>query len=105
MPHSDPRTLVSTQWLADHLKTPDLRVIDASWYLPDAGRDAKAEYAAGHIPGARFFDIDEISDQRSELPHMAPPPEKTSGSISAMSEQMKEMRAKMEADKKARAAA
>ena len=84
MPHSDPRTLVSTQWLADHLKTPDLRVIDASWYLPDAGRDAKAEYAAGHIPGARFFDIDEISDQRSELPHMAPPPEKFISRLRAM---------------------
>ena len=84
MPHSDPRTLVSTQWLADHLKTSDLRVIDASWYLPDAGRDAKAENAAGHIPGARFFDIDEISDQRSELPHMAPPPEKFISRLRAM---------------------
>ena len=72
----DPRILVSTDWLARHLKDPDLRVLDASWYLPDQNRDAKAEYAAGHIPGARFFDIDEISDQRSSLPHMAPPPEK-----------------------------
>ena len=53
----DPKTLVSTAWLAAHLKDPDLRVIDASWYLPDAGRDAKAEYQAAHIPGARFFDI------------------------------------------------
>lgn len=72
----DPRTLVSTDWLAAHLKDPDLRVIDASWYLPDACRDAKSEYAACHIPGARFFDIDAITDQRSALPHMAPPPEK-----------------------------
>ena len=72
----DPKTLVSTAWLADHLKDPDLRVIDASWYLPDAARNAKDEYKAGHIPGARFFDIDEISDQRSELPHMVPPVEK-----------------------------
>jgi thiosulfate/3-mercaptopyruvate sulfurtransferase len=72
----DPKTLVSTGWLADHLKDPDLRVLDASWYLPDAGRDAKAEYLAAHIPGARFFDIDDISDHRSDLPHMAPATEK-----------------------------
>ena len=72
----DPKTLVSTNWLALHLKDPDLRVLDASWYLPGAGRDARAEYAASHIPGARFFDIDEITDSRSTLPHMAPTPEK-----------------------------
>jgi len=72
----DPRTLVSTEWLAAHLKDPDLRLLDASWYLPDAGRDARAEYEANHIPGARFFDIDDISDARSDLPHMAPPAEK-----------------------------
>jgi len=59
-PADDPKTLVSTEWLAAHLKDPDLRVLDASWYLPDTGRDAKAEYQAAHIPGARFFDIDEI---------------------------------------------
>ena len=70
----DPKTLVSTGWLAQHLKDPDLRVMDASWYLPDTGRDARAEYEAGHIPGARFFDIDEISDARSDMAHLAPPP-------------------------------
>lgn len=75
-PQDDPRTLVSTDWLARHLRDPDLRVLDASWYLPSAERDAKAEYQATHIPGARFFDIDEISDHRSDLPHMVPPPEK-----------------------------
>ena len=75
-PIDDPRTLVSTDWLAAHLADPDLRILDASWYLPDSGRNAKADYAAAHIPGARFFDIEEISDQRSALPHMAPPPEK-----------------------------
>jgi thiosulfate/3-mercaptopyruvate sulfurtransferase len=80
----DPKTLVSTDWLAAHLKDPDLRVIDASWYLPDAKRDAKAEYAAAHIAGARFFDIDEITDQRSNLPHMAPPPEKFISRLRAM---------------------
>lgn len=71
----DPKTLVSTEWLEAHLKDPDLRILDASWYLPDAGRDPRAEYRAAHIPGARFFDIDEIADKRSGLPHMAPPSE------------------------------
>ncbi|MBC2834445.1 3-mercaptopyruvate sulfurtransferase [Paragemmobacter straminiformis] len=80
----DPKTLVSTEWLAAHLKDPDLRVLDASWYLPDAGRNAKAEYAAAHIPGARFFDIDEISDQRSSLPHTVPPVEKFMSRMRAM---------------------
>ncbi|MDU9002994.1 3-mercaptopyruvate sulfurtransferase [Sedimentitalea todarodis] len=80
----DPRTLVSTDWLAAHLGDPDLRVLDGSWYLPAAGRDAKAEYDAGHIPGARFFDIDEISDHRSELPHMVPPVEKFMSRLRAM---------------------
>ena len=80
----DPKTLVSTDWLAAHLKDPDLRVLDASWYLPQQGRDAKAEYEAAHVPGARFFDIDEISDQRSDLPHMVPPVEKFMSKLRAM---------------------
>ncbi|SNX72842.1 thiosulfate/3-mercaptopyruvate sulfurtransferase [Cereibacter ovatus] len=80
----DPRTLVSTDWLAAHLRDPDLRIIDASWYLPAAGRDARAEYQAEHIPGARFFDIDEIADLRSALPHMAPPVEKFISRMRAM---------------------
>jgi thiosulfate/3-mercaptopyruvate sulfurtransferase len=76
MAFDDPKTLVSTGWLADHLKDPDLRILDASWYLPDMSRDALGEYHSAHIPGARFFDIDEVSDHRSELPHMVPPVEK-----------------------------
>ena len=64
--------LVSTEWLAEHLDAPDVRIADASWYLPQAGRDAKAEYRAAHIPGAVFFDIDELSDEKSALPHMLP---------------------------------
>ncbi len=76
MAKDDPKTLVSTDWLAQHLNDPDLRIIDASWHMPDAGRDGQAEYDEAHIPGARFFDIDEISDARSDLPHMAPPVEK-----------------------------
>ena len=80
----DPKTLVSTDWLAQHLKDPDLRVLDASWYLPEAGRNARAEYDEAHIPGARFFDIDEISDSASDLPHMAPPVEKFMSRMRAM---------------------
>ncbi|MBK4217724.1 3-mercaptopyruvate sulfurtransferase [Paracoccus caeni] len=68
----DPKTLVSTEWLAAHLKDPDLRIIDASWHMPATGRDGRSEYNDAHIPGARFFDIDEIADKRSSLPHMAP---------------------------------
>jgi thiosulfate/3-mercaptopyruvate sulfurtransferase len=84
MSTSDPQNLVSTEWLAAHLGAPDLRVIDASWHMPDAGRDARAEYAAEHIPGARFFDIDEISNDQSDLPHMAPPVEKFISRMRAM---------------------
>ena len=84
MAQDDPKTLVSTDWLAAHLKDPDLRILDASWYLPDAGRDARSEYAKVHIPGARFFDIDEISDHRSALPHMAAPSEKFISRLRAM---------------------
>ncbi|MEM1343849.1 MAG: 3-mercaptopyruvate sulfurtransferase [Pseudomonadota bacterium] len=76
MPDSDPSTLVSTEWLAERLGAPDLRLLDGSWHLPETGRDARAEYAEGHIPGARFFDIDAISDPTSALPHMAPPVER-----------------------------
>ncbi len=68
--------LVSTQWLADHLNAPDVRIVDASWYLPDAKRDPKVEYAEAHIPGAVFFDIDAVTDATSPYPHMLPPPEK-----------------------------
>ena len=71
----DARVLVSTDWLAARLDDPQLRVLDASWHMPASGRDARAEFEAAHIPGARFFDIDAISDTRSALPHMAPPPE------------------------------
>ena len=76
MAKDDSKTLVSTAWLAEHLTDPDLRILDASMYLPGVYRDAKAEYYAAHIPGARFFDIDDVSDHGSQLPHMVPPIEK-----------------------------
>lgn len=68
--------LVSTAWLAEHLNAPDVRIIDASWFLPGSDRDPRAEYALVHIPGALFFDIDEIVDETSDLPHMLPSPVK-----------------------------
>lgn len=64
--------LVSTEWLADHLSAPDVKVVDATWYLPTMQRDARAEYRDGHIPGTVYFDIDEIADSASPLPHMIP---------------------------------
>jgi thiosulfate/3-mercaptopyruvate sulfurtransferase len=65
-------TLVSTDWLAPRLGRSRLRVLDASWYLPAAGRDPAAEYTAAHIPGALYFDLDAVSDHASPLPHMLP---------------------------------
>ena len=67
--------LVETDWLAWHLDTPGLVVLDGSMHLPTTQRHARAEYLAQHIPGALFFDIDDISNKSSPLPHMLPPPE------------------------------
>ncbi len=69
-------SLVSTSWLAKRLDSSKIRVLDASWYLPSMYRNPIAEYEKKHIPDARFFDIDDISDHRSDLPHMVPPVEK-----------------------------
>jgi thiosulfate/3-mercaptopyruvate sulfurtransferase len=68
------QVLVSTDWLAREIGAPDLRVFDASLYLPAEQRDAVALYRAAHLPGARFFDIDRIADLDSTLPHMVPTP-------------------------------
>lgn len=64
--------LVSTAWLRDHLDSPDVRIVDASWFMPGTPRDPKEEFLQAHIPGAVFFDIDEIADETSDLPHMLP---------------------------------
>ncbi len=76
--------LVETDWLAEHLEAPDLIVLDGSWHLPSANRNPRAEYDAEHIPGALFFDIDEISDTDNPLPHMLPSPEKFSSRMRKM---------------------
>jgi thiosulfate/3-mercaptopyruvate sulfurtransferase len=64
--------LVSTAWLAENLGQRDLTIIDSSWFMPALGRDARKEYLAAHIPGARFLDIDEVADTSNPAPHMLP---------------------------------
>ena len=73
--------LVNTDWLAENLSAPDLRVIDASYYLPQEGLDPRHEFEQHHIPGAVFFDIDDIADSESPLPHMLPSPQKFSSRV------------------------
>ena len=65
-------SLVSTEWLAQHLGEPDLVVVDSSWHMPASRRSGRHEYLAAHIPGARFLDIDEVSDRSHPAPHMLP---------------------------------
>jgi thiosulfate/3-mercaptopyruvate sulfurtransferase len=72
MPDLRGRYIVETDWLAEHLDAPDLVVVDGSLHLPTKQRDPKQEYAAEHIPGALFFDIDDIADHSNPLPHMLP---------------------------------
>jgi thiosulfate/3-mercaptopyruvate sulfurtransferase len=67
--------LVSTAWLAEHLASPEVQVVDASWHMPAENRSGRAEYEQAHIPGAVFFDIDQIADRSVDLPHMLPSPE------------------------------
>jgi thiosulfate/3-mercaptopyruvate sulfurtransferase len=76
--------LVSTNWLAAALGRPGLRVLDGSWYLPGSGRNPAREYAAGHIPGAVFFDLDAVSDPSVTLPHMLPRADAFAEAMSAL---------------------
>lgn len=77
-------SLVTTEWLAGELGKSDLRVVDASWFLPADGRDARGEFETAHIPGAVFFDIDEVADTSSPYPTMLPSPEKFASRMQAM---------------------
>jgi thiosulfate/3-mercaptopyruvate sulfurtransferase len=81
MTYANPDSLVSTEWLAQRLDAPDIRIVDGTWYMPSEGKNARALYEAQHIPGAVFFDIDEIADTASDLPHMLPSPEKFSARV------------------------
>ena len=84
MPNSAQDWIVDTEWLAGHLSSPGLIVLDGSWHLPTANRDPKAEFLAEHIPGAVFFDIDDLSDEKSVLPHMLPSTTKFSSRMKKM---------------------
>ncbi|HZP75249.1 MAG TPA: 3-mercaptopyruvate sulfurtransferase [Pseudolabrys sp.] len=78
------RWLKSTQWLSEHLRDKNLVVLDGTYHLPTANRDAHAEYRAAHIPGAVFFDIDEIADHSTDLPHMLPGPGQFAQAVGAL---------------------
>lgn len=80
--HNEP--VVSADWLHANLREPDVKVLDASWYMPDEQRNPFQEYQVAHIPGALFFDVDGISDQTSKLPHMLPSEEAFSAAVSAL---------------------
>jgi thiosulfate/3-mercaptopyruvate sulfurtransferase len=84
VPHSAKNWIVDTDWLSQRLNSPGLLVLDGSWHLPTSGRDPKAEYLAEHIPGALFFDIDDLSDEASALPHMLPSSTKFSSRMKKM---------------------
>ncbi|MEO5773933.1 MAG: sulfurtransferase [Sphingomicrobium sp.] len=65
-------SLVTTQWLAEHLGKPGFSIVDCSWHMPATGRDPRAEFEAAHIPGAVFLDIDAVADRSNPAPHMLP---------------------------------
>ncbi len=83
-PSPTSRWLVSTDWLAEHLHDRNLAIVDGSYFLPTQQRDARAEYRGGHIPGAVFFDIDAVSDDSTDLPHMLPGPAQFGNVVGAL---------------------
>lgn len=76
--------LKSTEWLAGQLGKPGISIVDGSYYLPTQKRDPKAEYVAGHIPGAVFFDINAIADDSTDLPHMLPGPDQFADAVGSL---------------------
>jgi thiosulfate/3-mercaptopyruvate sulfurtransferase len=82
--NTDP--FVTCEWLAEKIanKEKKMSIFDCSWYPPSDKRDCKAEFLSGHIPGAQFFDIDEIADKQTDLPHMLPPVKQFEEQISAL---------------------
>src|SRR6218665_2522518 len=76
--------LVSTDWLAEHVRDPNLVLVDASWYMPATGRKGHDDYLKSHLPGAVFFGIDEIADKKTDLPHMLPKPEEFATTVGAL---------------------
>ncbi|NQU59682.1 MAG: 3-mercaptopyruvate sulfurtransferase [Rhodospirillales bacterium] len=84
MDYANPQALVSAAWLTRNLDAKGVKVVDATYFLPGANRDAKAEFAAQHIPGAVFFDIDDVCLNGSDLPHMLPDADTFSAKVSAL---------------------
>jgi thiosulfate/3-mercaptopyruvate sulfurtransferase len=78
------KPIVSAEWLVSHLNAPDVRVLDCTYFMPGSSRTGRQLYDAHHIPGARFFDIDDVADTDSTLPHMLPAPEKFSSRVRRM---------------------
>ncbi len=78
---SPEESLISTAWLADHLGAPDVRIVEATWFMPATGKKGHDAYESGHIPGAVFFDLDEIADTDNPLPHMLPSPIKFASKV------------------------
>lgn len=84
MPVHPDSHFVTADWLLRHIDDPDVIAVDGSWHMPAAGRNGRAEYLAGHIPGAVFFDLDAIADTASPLPHMLPTPEAFAAAVGAL---------------------
>src|SRR5580658_7742231 len=76
MPYAHPEALVSTEWLAANLTDPHVRILDSSFKQPGITPTAREDYDAGHIPGAVFFDIDDVAEPGTSLPHMIPSAER-----------------------------
>lgn len=81
MTYTNPDALVSTEWLAEHLSSPNIRIVDATSYMPGQGKDGRAQYNEQHIAGAVYFDINDIADETIPLPHMIPTPEKFASKV------------------------
>lgn len=80
-----PGPFVSTEWLAAHLGRPGLTILDSTWYMHGSGKDARGEFVLRHIPGAAFFDIDEVASPESgSLPHMVPTAQRFAGKAAAL---------------------
>ncbi len=84
MSYSNAKSLVSTDWLAEHITAPDVRTVDATWFMPAANRNPRNEFEAEHIPGSVFFDIDVVVDDSTPLPHTMPSPEKFSSAMRSL---------------------
>ena len=84
MPVHPDSHFVTADWVFRHIGDPDVAVVDGSWHMPAAGRNGRAEFTAGHIPGAVFFDLDAIADTASPLPHMLPSPEAFAAAVGAL---------------------